>query len=107
MEHLAALVLLFYSLGSFANSEVLRDPDNPITPWPLEVGRQVIDLNSFGGTWFGASGDEDPWILTITPWQEGRAYHWELFLRSSPSLRGDRADPSPVCTARIYCDVFV
>ena len=89
MRYLVVLGLLFYSLAVCANSEVLRDPDNPITPWPLEIGRQVIDVNSFGGTWFGATDGKDQWILTITPWQEGRSYHWELFLRSSPSLRSE------------------
>jgi hypothetical protein len=49
----------------------------------------VISEGSFGGTWFALAGTDSRWILTITPWEDDRSYHWEMYLSSSPSLRSE------------------
>lgn len=89
MKKTIFLLAFLFSFSSWGTLQIQGPDDGPVNPWPLEVGTQPIDVNSFGGTWFGASGGEDQWVLTVTPWQEGRSYHWELFLRSSPSLRSE------------------
>ena len=88
MKKIFFTILILASLNSWGTHQIQGPEDGPVNPWPLELGRQPIDLNSFGGTWF-APEENDQWVLTITPWQEGRSYHWELYLRSSPALRSE------------------
>lgn len=89
MKKILFLFAFLFSLTSLGNVQIQGPDDGPVNPWPLEVDRQVIDINSFGGAWFGGGGEDPQWVMSITPWHEGRSYHWELFLKTSPSLRSE------------------
>jgi hypothetical protein len=88
MKILIFLAFIFQAMTAFASPGIYRDPGEAVTPWPLEIGRQAINVHSLNGVWTSPAGSDSRWILVNTAWDE-RSYHWEMYLSSSASLRSE------------------
>lgn len=79
-------LMILMCLGIAAPVAAQVDPFDPVTPWPVEVGREIFQWRVLEGTWQTVAVDREVWTLQIETWQPQVSYHWRLFPQATPAL---------------------